>query len=135
MKYQMSEIIPGMMGMPARLCSIFLFEHFGRKWTMAGSLFQGSFLNLLILFIPSGTPPSPSPCLLSNPSLVPLALSLQQDTLGVSILHLQPTFSAGAQVPPEQALIARALPSLGSGVPKTRHSQLAEAWERVSCLE
>nr|KAF6311196.1 solute carrier family 22 member 14 [Myotis myotis] len=52
-KYQMSAIIPGMMGMPARLCSLFLFEHFGRKWTMAGSLFQGSFLNLLILFIPS----------------------------------------------------------------------------------
>lgn len=52
-KHQMSEIIPGMMGMPARLCCIFLFEQFGRKWCMAGALIQGSFMNLLIPFIPS----------------------------------------------------------------------------------
>nr|KAF6335784.1 hypothetical protein mPipKuh1_015928 [Pipistrellus kuhlii] len=52
-KQQLIEIIPGMMGMPARLCGIFLFEHFGRKWSMAGALFQGSFMNLLIPFIPS----------------------------------------------------------------------------------
>ncbi|XP_054564082.1 solute carrier family 22 member 14-like [Eptesicus fuscus] len=52
-KHQMSEIIPGMMGMPARLCCIFLFEQFGRKWCMAGALIQGSFMNLLVPFIPS----------------------------------------------------------------------------------
>ncbi|XP_016051688.1 PREDICTED: solute carrier family 22 member 14, partial [Miniopterus natalensis] len=50
----LSQIIPPMMEVPARLCCIFLLEQFGRKWSLAGTLFQGTIMNLLILVFPSG---------------------------------------------------------------------------------
>lgn len=94
MKYQMSQIIPGIMGMPARLCSIFLFEHFGRKWTMAGSLFQGTLMNLLILFIPSGTrppPPSHAFCQILPPSCLLPSLSNKTPWESASYTHNPPS--------------------------------------------
>ncbi|KAM8758184.1 solute carrier family 22 member 14-like [Rhynchonycteris naso] len=44
-----SQIIPGVVGLPARLCTLFLLEQIGRKWSQAVTLFQGTFMTFLIL--------------------------------------------------------------------------------------
>ncbi|KAM8758182.1 solute carrier family 22 member 14-like [Rhynchonycteris naso] len=44
-----SQIIPGILGVPARLCTLFLLEQIGRKWSLAVTHFQGTLMTLLIL--------------------------------------------------------------------------------------
>ncbi|XP_066114504.1 solute carrier family 22 member 14-like [Saccopteryx bilineata] len=48
-KFYTSQIIPGIVGVPARLCTIFLLEQLGRKWSLAVTLLQGTIVTLLIL--------------------------------------------------------------------------------------
>ncbi|XP_036122192.1 solute carrier family 22 member 14 [Molossus molossus] len=55
MNLYISQMVSAMMELPARLGSIFLFEQFGRKWTLAVILLQGTFMNFLVLNFPSGT--------------------------------------------------------------------------------
>ncbi|XP_048190440.1 solute carrier family 22 member 14 [Perognathus longimembris pacificus] len=49
---QFHKVVPGFVGVPARLSGIFLLEQFGRKWTLAVTLLQATALYLLLLFIP-----------------------------------------------------------------------------------
>ncbi|XP_066102178.1 solute carrier family 22 member 14-like isoform X2 [Saccopteryx bilineata] len=44
-----SQIVHGILGVPARLCAIFLLEQIGRKWSLAVTLFQGTFMTLLVV--------------------------------------------------------------------------------------
>ncbi|XP_036886435.1 solute carrier family 22 member 14 [Sturnira hondurensis] len=48
-----NHVIPCIMEVPARLCCIFLLEQIGRKWSLVVTVFQCTFLNLLILIFPS----------------------------------------------------------------------------------
>ncbi|XP_057560596.1 solute carrier family 22 member 14 [Hippopotamus amphibius kiboko] len=48
------QVIPGVMEVPARLCSIFLLEQLKRKWTLILTLFQGALMCFLSLMLPSG---------------------------------------------------------------------------------
>ncbi|XP_069898508.1 solute carrier family 22 member 14 isoform X1 [Dipodomys merriami] len=46
------KIVPSLLGVPARLCGLFLLEQFGRKWTLAVTFVQATALYLLLLFLP-----------------------------------------------------------------------------------
>ncbi|KAM5313385.1 solute carrier family 22 member 14 [Glossophaga mutica] len=48
-----SQMILCIVEVPARLCCIFLLEQIGRKWSLVVTVFQGTFINLLILIFPS----------------------------------------------------------------------------------
>uniref|UniRef100_A0A4X1TXW6 Solute carrier family 22 member 14 n=1 Tax=Sus scrofa TaxID=9823 RepID=A0A4X1TXW6_PIG len=50
----LTQVIPGIMEVPGRLCCIFLLERFKRKWSLMLTLFQGAFLCFLSLVLPSG---------------------------------------------------------------------------------
>ncbi|XP_040820773.1 solute carrier family 22 member 14 [Ochotona curzoniae] len=52
MSFYIQQVIPGLMEVPARLCSIFLLEQVGRKWSLAMTLLQASILSLLLIFLP-----------------------------------------------------------------------------------
>ncbi|XP_021533213.1 solute carrier family 22 member 14 [Neomonachus schauinslandi] len=54
MDLHFTQVIPGIMEVPARLCCIFLLEQMGRKWSLIATLFQGSLMCLLVLILPSG---------------------------------------------------------------------------------
>uniref|UniRef100_A0A8D1NRQ2 Major facilitator superfamily (MFS) profile domain-containing protein n=1 Tax=Sus scrofa TaxID=9823 RepID=A0A8D1NRQ2_PIG len=49
----LTQVIPGIMEVPGRLCCIFLLERFKRKWSLMLTLFQGAFLCFLSLVLPS----------------------------------------------------------------------------------
>lgn len=55
MNIYLSQVIPGMMEVPARLCCIFLLEQFKRRGTLIMTLFQGATMCFLSLMLPSGT--------------------------------------------------------------------------------
>ncbi|XP_073742904.1 solute carrier family 22 member 14 isoform X3 [Callorhinus ursinus] len=48
-----TQVILGIMEVPACLCCIFLLEQMGRKWSLIATLFQGSLMCLLVLILPS----------------------------------------------------------------------------------
>ncbi|XP_071471965.1 solute carrier family 22 member 14 [Marmota flaviventris] len=48
------QAIPGILEVPARLCSIVLLEQMGRKWSLAVILIQTAFMCFLTLFLPQG---------------------------------------------------------------------------------
>ncbi|XP_055270591.1 solute carrier family 22 member 14 [Moschus berezovskii] len=50
----LSQVIPGMMEVPARLCCIFLIEQLKRRQTLIVTLFQGAIMCFLSLMLPSG---------------------------------------------------------------------------------
>ncbi|XP_043298265.1 solute carrier family 22 member 14 [Cervus canadensis] len=54
MDIYLSQVIPGMMEVPARLCCIFLLEQFKRRGTLIMTLFQGATMCFLSLMLPSG---------------------------------------------------------------------------------
>lgn len=51
----LTQVIPGMMEVPARLCCIFLIEQLKRRRTLIVTLFQGAIMCFLSLTLPSGT--------------------------------------------------------------------------------
>ncbi|CAI9159346.1 unnamed protein product [Rangifer tarandus platyrhynchus] len=53
MNIYLSQVIPGMMEVPARLCCIFLLEQFKRRGTLIMTLFQGATMCFLSLMLPS----------------------------------------------------------------------------------
>ncbi|OWK02698.1 hypothetical protein Celaphus_00010252 [Cervus elaphus hippelaphus] len=53
MDIYLSQVIPGMMEVPARLCCIFLLEQFKRRGTLIMTLFQGATMCFLSLMLPS----------------------------------------------------------------------------------
>lgn len=61
MDIHLTQVIPGIMEVPGRLCCIFLLEWFKRKWSLMLTLFQGAFLCFLSLVLPSGRAPTPQP--------------------------------------------------------------------------
>uniref|UniRef100_A0A8D2DZH2 Solute carrier family 22 member 14 n=1 Tax=Sciurus vulgaris TaxID=55149 RepID=A0A8D2DZH2_SCIVU len=48
------QVIPGILEVPARLCSIFLLEQMGRKWSLAQTVIQAALMCLLMLLLPQG---------------------------------------------------------------------------------
>ncbi|TKC49520.1 hypothetical protein EI555_010989 [Monodon monoceros] len=51
-----TQVIPGMMEVPARLCCIFLLEQLKRKRSLILTFFQGALMCFLSLLLPSGWP-------------------------------------------------------------------------------
>uniref|UniRef100_A0A8D1EX81 Solute carrier family 22 member 14 n=1 Tax=Sus scrofa TaxID=9823 RepID=A0A8D1EX81_PIG len=82
----LTQVIPGIMEVPGRLCCIFLLERFKRKWSLMLTLFQGAFLCFLSLVLPSGRAPTPQPSELK--SLLVLIIVLGEFSLAASVTLL-----------------------------------------------
>lgn len=102
--------IPAMLVIPTQLCCIFLLEQIGRKWSLAVTLFQTSFLSLLILTFPPGTAHPPQGC---SPGLPACSRPAQLPAHPGS----QPPAPTAPRPRRGQAPSARALPSPVWGAP------------------
>lgn len=51
----LTQLIFGLVEMPARFFSIFIMEKLGRKWSLLGSLTLAGTMCIIIIFIPAGT--------------------------------------------------------------------------------
>ncbi|KAF7475092.1 hypothetical protein GHT09_014096 [Marmota monax] len=75
------QAIPGILEVPARLCSIVLLEQMGRKWSLAVILIQTAFMCFLTLFLPQGIAHPARighlqlSCFLKTPLLAPILAS------------------------------------------------------------
>lgn len=84
----LTQLIPGIMEVPARLCCIFLIEQLKRRRTLIVALFQGAIMCFLSLTLPSGTA-STAP--LSASLMVPPNLPASSNPYLVPPAPVQPT--------------------------------------------
>jgi OCT family organic cation transporter-like MFS transporter 13 len=55
----LTQLIFGAAEVPARLCSIFMMEKLGRRWSQLGTLILGGLMCIIIIFILAGTKLAP----------------------------------------------------------------------------
>lgn len=61
----LTQLIFGIVEVPARYSSIFLMQWLGRKWSQLGALVLGGLMSIAIIFVPAG---NRSPQILCPPS-------------------------------------------------------------------